>query len=224
MNGGDCKKTAKFLNSTNFKGIHSSESDEGISDAFNKGLALASKKYITFLNSGDLLIDPSYFSYALEKILEGYDLVVCDNTHDFPDGTQILKTCRLSFPHMPYNHPGMILATQFMQQLGGFDKSYKVAMDFDFIVRAKKLKVLNVHYYKKAVILMEATGVSQVRNDLGIREKFLSLKTNDMLILSYRLQLTVEYFKARIKLFLLKTPFKKTVSYYKRFRQRIAPN
>ena len=40
VNGGDCEKTKKLLH--DFKGIAISEPDKGISDAFNKGVSLAS--------------------------------------------------------------------------------------------------------------------------------------------------------------------------------------
>ncbi len=64
INGGTDDETVKFLKS--YKGIVVNEKDEGISDAFNKGVAYSTGNYIMFLNSGDELIDKGYLQKAKE--------------------------------------------------------------------------------------------------------------------------------------------------------------
>ena len=54
INGGKCQKTLAFLN--NFWGISVSEPDQGISDAFNKGIKYAKGDAVMLLNSGDILL------------------------------------------------------------------------------------------------------------------------------------------------------------------------
>ena len=66
VNGGDCEKTKKLL--SDFDGITISEPDKGISDAFNKGVTLATGENVMFLNSGDVLLSPNYLKEA-EKII-----------------------------------------------------------------------------------------------------------------------------------------------------------
>ena len=67
VNGGDCNKTKKLLK--NFDGISISEPDNGISDAFNKGVTHATGENVMFLNSGDVLLSPDYLQEA-EKIID----------------------------------------------------------------------------------------------------------------------------------------------------------
>ena len=67
VNGGDCEKTKKLVK--NFDGISISEPDKGISDAFNKGIALANGENVMFLNSGDILLSPEYMKEA-EQIID----------------------------------------------------------------------------------------------------------------------------------------------------------
>ena len=67
VNGGSCIETKEFLEK-NSQYTSISESDNGISDAFNKGIKLSSGKYITFLNSGDIVIDRGYYQFAINYL------------------------------------------------------------------------------------------------------------------------------------------------------------
>ncbi|MGE5848458.1 MAG: glycosyltransferase, partial [Ignavibacteria bacterium] len=51
VNCGNCKSTLNFLKS--YDGIIINENDDGISDAFNKGILASSGDYLMVLNSGD---------------------------------------------------------------------------------------------------------------------------------------------------------------------------
>ena len=65
INGGSCSKTKSYLEKLSLEGIKTkivSESDNGIADAFNKGVVRASEELIIFLNSGDLIGNKNYFS------------------------------------------------------------------------------------------------------------------------------------------------------------------
>ena len=58
INGGRCQKTLNFLK--NYCGKSFSEPDQGISDAFNKGIKNSKGNAVMMLNSGDVLLDRSY--------------------------------------------------------------------------------------------------------------------------------------------------------------------
>ena len=69
INGGECEKTKIFLIE---KGIdHISEPDQGIADAFNKGIRKfleTNSNYIIFINSGDRIGDAAYMKKALDLL------------------------------------------------------------------------------------------------------------------------------------------------------------
>jgi glycosyltransferase involved in cell wall biosynthesis len=68
INGGKCQKTLEFLQS--FSGTSISEPDQGISDAFNKGIKLSQGSAVMLLNSGDILLDQTYPEKALHILKE----------------------------------------------------------------------------------------------------------------------------------------------------------
>jgi glycosyltransferase involved in cell wall biosynthesis len=216
VNGGDCLRTKYFLEN-GFDGVYVSEPDRGISDAFSKGVRLASSSHICFLNSGDLLIDEDYFSSVGSYIVDNYDLICCDNIHSVDGVGELYKKCNLKFPNMPYNHQGLIVKKKLIEKTNFFDDGFRVAMDFDSIVKiTRKYCDLRVYYYKKAVVLMDGGGVSHSQNYIGEMEKLRSLYNNRMLSARFVVQLCFQYIKAQTKRFLICVGLVKIVNLYKR--------
>ena len=65
INGGTCQQTLDYLKRRSSFSL--TEKDEGISDAFNKGIIHSHGEAILFLNSGDRLIDHEYINWADEQ-------------------------------------------------------------------------------------------------------------------------------------------------------------
>lgn len=113
-----------------------SEPDDGISDAFNKGISRAVGDFILLLNADDWLV-PNSLSGILHAI-KHEDQVVC---------TQMLSFVNSSFSGMHQSfpqdirkrnsmlHPGMIVKRSVYAQIGGYDTSFRVGMDYEFTCR-----------------------------------------------------------------------------------------
>ena len=180
VNGGDCPQTKEFLKS--YKGKSISEKDNGIADAFNKGIKLASGDLLMFLNSGDILIDPSYLVNAREQFLINKKIDFVHSNLVLKDASRTDLFMRPTFSHlgrgMPYLHPTMIVRKKIFDSVGMFNLNYKIAMDFDFIVRLKK-KELSGYYVKEGFpIAMDGSGKSITKEGKAIRECFTILKEN----------------------------------------------
>jgi GT2 family glycosyltransferase len=158
INGGSCIETRQFL--TNY-GVSVSEKDDGISDAFNKGFLKSTGDLITYLNSGDVLLDKTYYQEA-QKIFENdtdIDFVYADISYEDTYAGQIRVRSNQSFPCMPYLHPTLIVKRRTFEKVGMFDKSFAIAMDLDFAYRLINSGAKG-HYIPKMVIQMDGGGVS----------------------------------------------------------------
>ena len=195
VNGGQCERTKEFLKSYLGKSI--SEKDNGIADAFNKGVKLSSGKYIMFLNSGDELIDKSYPENA-SKILEDHPendfvhsnlLLIDDNRNEFYMRPQMKSLGR----GMPYLHPTMITKKQLFDNVGLFNTKIKIAMDFDWIARLQKNNSAGYYYDEKAVVKMDGKGKSVLKESEALKECFAILKINSLLTFENYIGFIIRY-------------------------------
>jgi glycosyltransferase involved in cell wall biosynthesis len=151
-----------------------SEKDKGISDAFNKGLKLASGEIIGIINADDW-----YEQHVVEKVVNGI------GDHDVVYGDlQLWKEGRKDFlvkgnyefleKEMSINHPTVFVRAESYKKFGLFDLSYKCAMDYDLMLRFK-VNNCSFKYLENVVTNMRWEGFSDTRWMLGCKET-LSIK------------------------------------------------
>ena len=113
-----------------------SEPDKGIYDAMNKGIAMATGKWISFMNCGDRFASNGALSFFEKRNLHA-DIVYGDAIIQYP-GFEV------RWPVLPLNdlwkraafcHQASFADVALMKKLK-FDTTYRVSADFDFIFRA----------------------------------------------------------------------------------------
>lgn len=116
------------------------EKDNGIYDAWNKGLRLTKADYITFIASDDL-IQNSYFKIALNAVeyLSSYNIIAFKIMYISPQFNLILNSKSYKKPkNYPFNlgffHPGT-LHSRSLFEYDQFDSSFKIAGDREFLTR-----------------------------------------------------------------------------------------
>ena len=164
--------------------ISVSEQDNGIYDAMNKGLRLASGDLIAFLNADDCYIDKNVISDIVAKYSEGeFDIDLGDVV--FTPSLGSSKVVRkylsrrfrpdlLKFGWMP-PHPGMFVRREIYDRYGHFDTSYKIAGDFEFVVRVLSKSSVMFTHLDKVVVSMSLGGVSNssIKNKIIMNKEVL---------------------------------------------------
>ena len=160
------------------------EPDRGIYDAFNKGWKNASGEYICYTNSGDLLINESGYLEKSEQFLilhPEYDFVHGNIlfVHDELGALRMKPSGKNIGYGMPFLHPSMVVRKNVFEKLNGFNEDYKIAGDYDFVVRMLNAG-LKGHYIPLTVNKMDGTGVSKLHEWAAIKECKRSLIDNNL--------------------------------------------
>jgi len=138
IDGGSQDNTLKIVEK--YSGyIHKvvSEKDNGISDAFNKGVKYAEGELIGNINSDDLLL-PGALEVIANAILDDTDVIYGNGVRLYEDGTTKPYNC-LSIENL-YNcmalvHPAVFVRRRCYEKYGLFDLKYKSCMDRDLLLR-----------------------------------------------------------------------------------------
>jgi len=146
-----------------------SEPDHGIYDAYNKGLSLVSGDVIGFINSDDFYSHPDSLAAAMEPFQDPeVDAVHADLVYverDSPDRiTRHWRSApiteeRLARGYAPA-HPTLFLRRSVYEQWGGFDTSYRLAADFEFMFRIFYRHRVKSVYLPRVLVRMRTGGAT----------------------------------------------------------------
>lgn len=196
VNGGNSHETTDYLKS--YQGIVINEKDEGIADAFNKGIKVSSGDLIMFLNSGDVLINQKYLKRAINIFEEKQDISFVHSNVLYSDviGGELIVKPRLKYlgRGMKYLHPSMIVKKEVFNELDYFNLNYKIAMDFDFIVKIEKKEMRGLYINGDPVVKMGGKGKSHAEEFSAIIECVRSLKENKYLTFMNMIGLSIRLF------------------------------
>lgn len=137
-----------------------SEQDSGIYDAFNKGLKLATGKWISFLGSDDYYLPNALNTYNkhLSKLTEEVDLIhSIVNVEDKKviSDDWIWNKFKRS---MNIAHVGAFHNKDYFIKYGFFNTNYKIAADYELLLRAKDK--LRTCFFKEVTAFMSDGGIS----------------------------------------------------------------
>ena len=148
--------------------IFISESDKGIYDALNKGVVRASGDVIAILHSDDKFCNFHVISNvinhmnALNSELCFSNIVIVDN-----DFQKILRYYRANhFKRWMFRtgwmppHPSCFINKSIFNEFGLYSLNYKIAGDFDFLVRIFYSRDINWGYLNRITVKMRQGGVS----------------------------------------------------------------
>jgi GT2 family glycosyltransferase len=152
------------------------EPDTGISDAWNKGLARATGDVIGLINADDFLLPgalrsvASVFAAQPGMVLVHGNAQRIENGHNFIRRPMPIPLLRLALRiGTPVVHPATFVAREVYERVGHFDTSYRVAMDYDFVLRAHLAGARFIHL-DEALVGFRGGGLSDREPLRGFRE------------------------------------------------------
>jgi len=180
-----------------------SEPDRGIYDAMNKGLALATGDVICFLNADDYydskhvlsIVATSMQNNRLDALVGDVGFFRKENINRIVRHyrSDRFKPERLAWGWMPA-HPALFMRREVFKRIGHFKTDYKIAADYEYVVRAFcGDSPLRYKHLPAVLVRMQMGGVSTQ----GIRATIL---LNQEIIRACRENgISTNYFKLLVK-------------------------
>ncbi|WP_417541613.1 glycosyltransferase family 2 protein [Methylophaga thalassica] len=189
-----------------------SEQDKGISDAFNKGIKLASGEYVNFQGDGDGFVDETSLEKVAKQIGSRRPLLVSAKIRRIDEDGNTLyiskqpkkfsKTSLLFKMSLP--HQGLFVHRDFFNQYGLFDINNTYCMDYEHLLRAYK-KFPEVLLVSDVIANWRADGLGNGRT-LDILKEYDQIKRKNK-ISSNSILLLVNYWS--VSKFLIKAVLNK---------------
>ena len=157
-----------------------SEKDEGIYDAMNKGLDLATGDYVIFMNSGDEFYDIDTVAAVFASANDAD--IYYGETEMIDDVGQSLGQRRHKAPKrftwrgfnlgMSISHQAIYIKRTLIEP---YDRRYQLSADIDWIIRATKKakKIINVNRYVAKYLV---GGMSKTKHRQSLAERFNIMK------------------------------------------------
>jgi glycosyltransferase len=179
QDGASTDGTMEWVRSLNDPRIAAqSEKDNGIYDALNKAVGRASGEWIGLLHSDDQYPNAEVLKLVWEASV-GKDAIYGDL--QYVQATDVSKVLRywksgafaptlLHKGWMP-PHPTLFLRKAIYERIGEFDTQFKIAADYDFILRVFQIPNLKIHYLPQVLMLMRQGGASSKLSNLVSKSK-----------------------------------------------------
>lgn len=157
-----------------------SESDNGIYNAMNKGIRMASGSYLQFLNSGDCLVADDVTEKMIEalnqkgtpSILYGNMLKDMPTGKVFRDRSFAGKSITfLGFFKGTLNHSPAYIRKDLFDTYGLYDETLKIVSDWKWYLQAIVFGAEKPVYVNLDVTLFDMNGISETNKDLDRKER-----------------------------------------------------
>lgn len=145
-----------------------SEKDNGIYDALNKGVKISSGEIIAILHSDDVFIDKSSVSLSVERMLDKdaeicfSDMIIVNRSNEKIVRyykSQYFKKWLFRIGWMP-PHPTCFIKKNLFDKFGFYDLEYKIAADFDLLLRLLIVHSVSWTHLNKITVKMYNGGLS----------------------------------------------------------------
>lgn len=170
IDGNSTDDTLKIISKYSHISKIVSEPDQGIYDAMNKGINLATGEIIGILNSDDLFYDKRTISSITKIFQENTDIdavygnLIYFRTEAPQKSVRYWKS--ISFYKDFFDdgyvipHPTLFLRKNVYDRLGNYYPYFKISSDYEFMIRAFKVNNFTPFYLDSVIVKMRMGGES----------------------------------------------------------------
>ncbi|MFA6189498.1 MAG: glycosyltransferase family 2 protein [Sulfuricurvum sp.] len=213
IDGGSTDGTVEIIKSYGNKiSKFISESDHGIYDAMNKGLKLATGDIVGILNSDDFYAHTEVISKVVQIFQENrIECMFADLVYVHPKNLEKIvryydsshfSPKKFAYGWMPA-HPTFFVKREMYEKYGYFKTDYKIAADYELLVRFLGKFKISYFYYQAPIVKMRTGGVStsNLKSNYTLNKEILrackenNIHTNWIMILSKYPQKLLGLFK-----------------------------
>lgn len=163
-----------------------SEPDEGIYNALNKGIAMATGDVIGFLHSDDVLFAPDSIEH-IAAAFQSEDVDVVYGDLQYCRGNRVVRhwqsnsfnPCSLKYGWMP-PHPTVYVRHKVYEEVGPYDEWFRISADYDMMLRIFCAGYKS-QYIPEVIVSMEIGGASNKNTKARLsktQEDYIVLKKN----------------------------------------------
>lgn len=150
----------------NIKMLHISEPDKGISDAFNKGIQIASGDIIGLINAGDTLL-PGALKYISKEIKYDTDIIygntICrdkkNNISYLRRKPENVDYSQFASKGLVFTHQSAFVKKTLYDAVGLYNVEFKIIMDTELFIRFYNYGA-KFQYIDRNLVSMLAGGIS----------------------------------------------------------------
>lgn len=156
--------------------IWSSEKDNGVYHAMNKGIRKTTGDYIQILNSGDVLAAPDVTERMIKELeserlreLGDVDILYGNMMKDYGNGKLVCDNCGganstesfMYFYRGTLNHDCAYIRRDLFDKYGLYNEEMKICSDWEWYVRAIVLRGVRAVYTNIDVTIFDMNGISE---------------------------------------------------------------
>ena len=161
------------------------EADSGIYDAMNRAVKHASGDVYNFLNAGDTFVDSTILS-AVSQAIQAHssaDIIYTDYRNVAMDFTkkQPAQINQVSLFRAAFCHQTLFFRNKLFQDLGGYDISYSIRADLEFLYRcyagpnftSLRIPICGIKSDRAGLSSLQSVQKKKERELASIRQKYI---------------------------------------------------
>ncbi|NIQ16927.1 MAG: glycosyltransferase, partial [Candidatus Dadabacteria bacterium] len=136
------------------------EPDNGIYDAMNKGIKIATGEILFFLNSDDYFADPKVVEDVAKVYRENPKVDVVFGNQIFDKGDrrlikkQLFKNPKIQLARTNVQHQTLFAKKKILELTGGFSTKYKIVSDYEWMLKTFLVNKCNYIYIDREISVM----------------------------------------------------------------------